>query len=71
LDAPRRTGSDENQSGFGGLWGRQFWRQPPFKAAFHRIIEEPAESQAAAKIVGSTRVATDVFESLDARHALS
>jgi hypothetical protein len=69
LDAPRRTDSDENQMGSAprGLVGPPILAAAALSGGFLSIIEKPAERQAAAKIVGPTRVASvDVLESVDA-----
>jgi hypothetical protein len=41
---------------FWRLWGRQFWRQPPFHGGFVTGPPAPAESRLAAIIGGPTRL---------------
>src|SRR5271167_215847 len=60
---PRRT----DREGSGGLVGPTILAAAALSGVVLSIIEKPAKRQAAAKIVGPTRVASvDVFESVDA-----
>jgi tRNA(Ile)-lysidine synthetase-like protein len=68
LDAPRCTDRDETQFGSDGLVGPPMLAAAALSGGFFVDHRKPAERQAATKIGGPTKVASqDVFESGDAR----